>query len=61
MQIADFKSTCSAPGAMAQVLKRKVADQLKTYIAYDQEFSSVAEACIHKYAPEPLKKMVFNH
>ncbi|MBU2511774.1 hypothetical protein KJ966_10560 [bacterium] len=62
LRIADFKSANSSQaGPMAQVIKRKAADQLKTYISYEQEFSSVAEACIHKYAPEPLKKMVFNH
>lgn len=59
MKIADFKSECySNNSPRAQVIRKKIAEDLKKFMSYEEEFSSVAEACVEKYAPEPLKKMI---
>ncbi len=61
MQIAEYCSAHVTQGAQAlkQVLQAKVTSELKRKIAYEAEFSSVAEACIEKNAPEPLKRSIF--
>lgn len=61
MQITEYCSAHATQGAQAlkQVLQAKVTSELKRKISYEAEFSSVAEACIEKNAPEPLKRLIF--
>lgn len=56
MEIANFKGTASKTEFRHQkkLLQTIAVSKLKKYIAYEAEFSSVAEACIRKSAPEPL-------
>lgn len=58
--IEDYRGA-SAQGAQALVwlLKETSVARLKEKVQYTAEFSSVAEACIRKKAPEPLVAAVF--
>lgn len=47
------------PQVLRLIDQTKAKLRLKEMIQYDVEFSSVAEACIRKNAPEPLIAMVF--
>ena len=59
-EIANYKSTsASAAEAVKWVLRSNSIVNLKKMIKYEAEFSSVAEACIRKTAPEPLLAEVF--
>jgi uncharacterized protein (TIGR02646 family) len=59
--INDYKGA-NAQGAQALVwlMKNTAISNLKKKIEYEAEFSSVAEACIRKKAPEPLVASVFS-
>lgn len=61
-KISDFKSAQQTEGAQALALlqQRNAKKELREMVAYDVEFSSVAEACIRKNAPEPLVASVFD-
>lgn len=58
--ICDYKGA-SGHGAQALVIlmKARAINDLKNKIKYEVEFSSVAEACIRKKAPEPVIAAVF--
>lgn len=58
--IQDYQGA-RAHGAQALiwVMKEIAIAQLKDKVKYDAEFSSIAEACIRKKAPEPLIAAVF--
>ncbi|MCW4443736.1 hypothetical protein OHV10_05535 [Vibrio splendidus] len=58
--IEDYKGA-RAQGAQALVwlMKETAIARLKDNIKYEAEFSSVAEACIRKKAPEPVVAAVF--
>lgn len=58
--IQDYKGA-RAQGAQALIwlMKEMSIAQLKDKVKYDAEFSSIAEACIRKKAPEPLIAAVF--
>jgi hypothetical protein len=60
-QIANYRSAYATQGAqvLKQVLQAVATSELKKRIKYNAEFSSIAEACIDKNAPEPLKRLVF--
>ncbi|MBU1172687.1 MAG: hypothetical protein KKD44_24275 [Proteobacteria bacterium] len=62
MAIADFQGAASTAEFRHQkkVLRAAAVSKLQNYIKYESEFSSVAEACIRKCAPEPLVAQVFN-
>jgi hypothetical protein len=55
-QILSYTAAQETQGAQAlkQVAQAKVRQQLKKMIAYESEFSSIAQACIYKTAPQPL-------
>jgi hypothetical protein len=58
MEIANYRGA-SGPQCLKQVAQAAARAKLKKMVAYGAEFSSVAEACIRKYAPEALKASVF--
>jgi len=62
MKIADYQSAASCSEFRHQkiVMQRMAVKSLKELIGYEAEFSSVAEACIRKCAPEPLMARVFD-
>ncbi len=61
MEIAKFNGAASSEFRhQKKVLRAAAATQLKNLIKYESEFSTVAEACIRKCAPEPLVSQVFN-
>jgi len=61
MDISDYKGAASSgPQALAQVTKALAINNLKEKIKYEAEFSSIAEACVRKEAPEPLLAAVFS-
>ena len=61
MEIADFQGAASSGSCRYQktLIKKMAVTNLKKYIQYESEFSSIAEACIRKCAPEPLIASVF--
>jgi len=61
MEIADFQGAASSENFRYQkkLIKKMAVTRLKKYIKYEAEFSSIAEACIRKCAPEPLIASVF--
>lgn len=60
MEIANFNgATSKGFRHQKKVFRDAAANNLKKYIKYESEFSSVAEACIRKCAPEPLRARVF--
>lgn len=61
MAIIDYTSAQSQKQALRQVAQASAQAKLKEMIAYEAEFSSVAEACVRKNAPEPLLASVFGN
>jgi hypothetical protein len=61
MQIEKYCSAHETKKAQAlkQVQQEMAKRELQERIKYNSEFSSVAEACIEKNAPESLKRLVF--
>jgi hypothetical protein len=61
VKIADFQSAASCWEFRHQKKLMQIisVNSLKKCIAYEAEFSSVAEACIRKCAPEPLIARVY--
>ncbi len=61
MKIADYQgaTSCSEFRHQKTVMQKMAVEDLKKFIAYEAEFSSVAQACIRKCAPEPLIARVF--
>jgi len=60
LAIADYRGAKGAP-CFAIIEQAKAKTTLKGMIHYESEFSSVAEACVRKTAPEPLVAAVFGH
>jgi hypothetical protein len=61
MEIANYKGAKACGAQALTLLEREMAIvRLKAKIAYKAEFSSVAEACIRKKAPEPVVASVFS-
>ena len=58
LAIADYKGA-KGPSCFAIIEQAKATAMLKGMIKYDAEFSSVAEACVWKNAPQPLIAAVF--
>ena len=58
MKIDEYRN---APGAqvLRLVAQASAKAALKEMVQYNSEFSSVSEACIRKYAPEPLIAAIF--
>lgn len=58
LAIADYQGA-AGKHALRTIIQSNAITRLREMIIYDAEFSSVAEACIHKLAPGPLKAAVF--
>jgi hypothetical protein len=60
--IADFVGAQATHGAqcLAMIQQATAKSELRKLVAYEAEFSSVAEACVDKNAPEALRRLVFN-
>ena len=59
MAIADYKGGAEDPQAIRLVNQASAIKVLKKKVTYEEEFSSVSEACIRKHAPTPLIASVF--
>jgi hypothetical protein len=59
MAIADYKGGADDPQAIRLVNQASAIKKLKEKVTYEEEFSSVSEACIRKHAPTPLVLSVF--
>lgn len=61
MEIANYKGAAGqGVQALTLLLRECAIARLKQKIVYEAEFSSVAEACIRKKAPEPVVASVFS-
>jgi hypothetical protein len=59
-EIANYQGAASEQFYhISRVLKSNAVNSLREKIKYEAEFSSIAEACIRKNAPEALKAEVF--
>ncbi|MDR1994786.1 hypothetical protein [Azonexus sp.] len=58
-KIKDYSSASDEPQSLKQIRQATVIVDLKKMIDYKEEFSSVAEACIRKTAPEAVKAKVY--
>lgn len=56
-EIQDYQ--IDGPYAVRLALQHKAKKNLQEMVSYSAEFSSVAEACLRKHAPEPLIASVF--
>jgi len=60
MEIANYEGAAAQGARALSLLQRELAiASLKKKIKYEAEFSSIAEACIRKKAPEPVMAAVF--
>jgi hypothetical protein len=57
--IADYESAASGPYALRVVLQSLAKEKLRDMVQYEEEFSSVAEACVRKNASPALIASVF--
>lgn len=60
MAIADYKGA-DGPYVLRLIGQASALKKLKGMISYEAEFSSVAEACIRKNAPDPLVALLSEH
>jgi hypothetical protein len=60
MAIADYKGA-EGPYVLRLIGQASALKKLKGMISYEAEFSSVAEACIRKNAPDPLVALLSEH
>jgi hypothetical protein len=58
MKIDEYQNATGAQ-VLRLVAQASAKAALKEMVHYDAEFSSVSEACIRKYAPEPLIAAIF--
>jgi len=58
--IAEYRAASCYPDALKKIYRENATNALRELIVYEAEFSSVAEACIRKNAPEPLAAAVFS-
>jgi hypothetical protein len=56
--IADYSSAANEPQCLKTLRQALAVKALKEMVGYEQEFSSVAEACLRKTAPEPIRAKV---
>ena len=56
--LADYKGASLDPQVFKVIYQAKAVTQLRQMTRYDEEFSSIAEACIRKMAPEPVRAQV---
>lgn len=56
--IADYLSAAGDPQSLKALRQELAVTKLRKSVGYDREFSSVAEACIRKTAPEPVRAKV---
>lgn len=59
MKINEYQNATGAH-VLRLVAQASAKAALKKMVHYDSEFSSVSEACIRKYAPEPLLASIFD-
>ena len=57
--ILEYKSAAGASQCLRLIREATAVAKLKKSIAYERELSSVADACIRKMAPEPLKAKIY--
>ena len=60
MEISNYKGAAKSPQVLADIIRAGVRSRLKEKVKYEAEFSSIAEACIRKEAPEPIISAVFS-
>lgn len=58
--ILEYKSAVGSPQCLRTLRQASAVKKLKKSIGYEKELSSVADACIRKMAPEPLKAKVYS-
>lgn len=56
--LADYKGASLEPQVFKAIFQAKAVLELRKMIQYNREFSSVAEACIRKQAPEPIRAQI---
>lgn len=56
--LADYKGATLEPQVFKAIYQAKAVTQLRKMTGYNQEFSSIAEACIRKMAPEPVRAQI---
>ena len=59
--IADYQSATGGPYPLKLAQQTLATKKLRRMIEYEEEFSSVVEACVRKNAPPPLIASVFEH
>lgn len=59
--LADYKGASLEPQVFKAIFQAKAVLELRKMIQYNREFSSVAEACIRKQAPEPVRAQIVGH
>jgi hypothetical protein len=60
-EIQNYKTATNKPHALKVLTQSEAIMRLREMIQYKKEFSSVVEACIHKMAPSPVRKLVGEH
>lgn len=58
-KIGNYASASQEPQALRTVLQAKAIIALREMIGYEEEFSSVAEACIRKTAPPAVQAKIY--
>lgn len=58
--IREYEAAAGLPHCLKEVRQAMAVAKLKSSIGYARELSSVADACIRKVAPEPLKAKVYS-
>lgn len=56
--IADYSSAANEPHCLKALRQAMAIEAMKKMVEYEKEFSSIAEACIRKTAPESIKAKV---
>lgn len=59
--LADYKGASLESQVFKVIYQAKAVTQLRKMIQYNEEFSSVAESCIRKQAPEPVRAQIAGH
>ena len=57
--IADYLSAANEPHCLKAVRQLLAVESLRKLVVYEAEFSSIADACIRKTAPETIKAKVY--
>jgi hypothetical protein len=56
--LADYKGASREPQVFKIIYQAKAITQLRKMVEYNEEFSSIAEACIRKMASEPVRAQI---